>query len=71
MNQKLVDIASKIGMDKAIAYTSGNGVIGAVIGVFSVVLYATCLTKEEQGYYYTFGSVLAIQGFFELGFTAY
>lgn len=69
MNQQLVNIAHKIGMDKAIAYTSGNGVIGAFIGVFSVVLYATCLTKEEQGYYYTFASVLAIQGFFELGFT--
>lgn len=61
--------ANKLGMDKAIAYTSGNGVISAAIGVFSVLLYATCLSKEEQGYYYTFGSVLAIQGFFELGFT--
>lgn len=69
MNQKIVCIAHKLGMDKAIAYTSGNGMIGAFMGVFSVVLYATCLTKEEQGYYYTFASVLAIQGFFELGFT--
>ena len=69
MSKILIDIAHKIGMDKAIAYTSGNGIIGAFIGVFSVVLYATCLTKEEQGYYYTFASVLAIQGFFELGFT--
>lgn len=69
MNERLVDLAHKIGMDKAIAYTSGNGILGAFIGVFSVVLYATCLTKEEQGYYYTFASVLAIQGFFELGFT--
>lgn len=69
MNEKIVKLAHKIGMDKAIAYTSGNGILGAFIGVFSVVLYATCLTKEEQGYYYTFASVLAIQGFFELGFT--
>lgn len=69
MNQRIINIAQKIGMDKAIAYTSGNGIIGAFIGVFSVILYATCLTKEEQGYYYTFASVLAIQGFFELGFT--
>lgn len=64
-----VTFAEKIGMDKAVAYTSGNGILGAIIGVFSVVLYATCLTKEEQGYYYTFASILAIQGFFELGFT--
>lgn len=69
MNKKLINIAQKVGVDKAIAYTSGNGVIGAFIGVFSVVFYATCLTKEEQGYYYTFASVQAIQGFFELGFT--
>ena len=69
MNQKFVKIVQKIGMDKAIAYTSGNGIVGAFIGVFSVVLYATCLTKEEQGYYYTFASILTIQGFFELGFT--
>ena len=69
MEFSIKDIAHKIGMDKSIAYTSGNGIISAFIGVFSVVLYATCLTKEEQGYYYTFASVLAIQGFFELGFT--
>lgn len=69
MNQRFVNIAQKIGMDKAIAYTSGNGIFGAFIGVFSVVLYATCLTKEEQGYYYTFASIITIQGFFELGFT--
>lgn len=69
MRQLFTNAAHKLGMDKAIAYTSGNGVIGAFIGVFSVVLYATCLSKEEQGYYYTFASVLAIQGFFELGFT--
>ena len=69
MNKYFIYVAQKIGMDKAIAYTSGNGVVGALIGVFSVFLYATCLTKEEQGYYYTFTSVLAIQGFFELGFT--
>ena len=69
MNQKILNITRKIGMDKAIAYTSGNGIISAFIGVFSVALYAICLTKEEQGYFYTFASVLAIQGFFELGFT--
>lgn len=68
-NNILVILARKIGLDGAIAYTSANGVLGAIIGVVSVILYATCLSKEEQGYYYTFASVLAIQGFFELGFT--
>lgn len=68
-NRQLINIAHKIGLDKAIAYTSGNGVINALIGILSVVIYASCLTKEEQGYYYTFVSVMTIQGFFELGFT--
>ena len=58
-----------LGVDKAIAYTSLNGVLGALFGVMSVFLYATCLSKTEQGYYYTFGSIMAISIFFELGFT--
>lgn len=69
VSNRLTNIAQKIGMDKAIAYTSGNGILGAVVSVLSIVLYATCLSQEEQGYYYTFASVLAIQVFFELGFT--
>ncbi len=62
-------IANVLGVDKAIAYTSLNGVLGAVFGILSVFLYATCLSKTEQGYYYTFGAIMAISIFFELGFT--
>ena len=69
MKQLIQKVAQLLGVDKAIAYTSSNGVLGAAIGVVSVFIYATCLSKEEQGYYYTFGSVMAIQVFFELGFT--
>ena len=52
-------------MDKAIAFTSGNGVVNAIIGVVSVLIVTTCITKEEQGYLYTFNSVMAIKVFFE------
>lgn len=69
MNVIVQKTAQLLGVDKAIAYTSSNGIVSALIGVFSVFIYATCLSKEEQGYYYTFGSVMAIQVFFELGFT--
>lgn len=69
MKQLIQKVAQLLGVDKAIAYTSSNGVLGALIGVVSVFIYATCLSKEEQGYYYTFASVMAIQVFFELGFT--
>lgn len=59
----------KLGIDGAIAYSSAAGIFQAVAGVVSVFFIATFLTGEEQGFYYTFGSVLAIRVFFELGFT--
>lgn len=62
-------IASKIGIDKAIAYSSGARVIQAVAGVGSIFFISTFLTGVEQGFYYTFGSILALQVFFELGFS--
>lgn len=34
----------------------------------SLLLIASRLTPELQGYYYTFGSLMALQSFFELGF---
>jgi hypothetical protein len=36
-------------------------------GGITIVLIPLCLNGEEQGYYYTFASVLALQIFFELG----
>ena len=69
MNQLLKQIANKIGIDKAIAYSSGARIIQAFTGVASIFFIATFLSKEEQGFYYTFGSLLAIQIFFELGLT--
>jgi O-antigen/teichoic acid export membrane protein len=60
-------IISKIGIDKAILYTLLSRVVQAGGGVITLLVVARCLTKVEQGYYYTFGSILAIQVFFELG----
>ncbi len=60
-------ISRKIGIDGAIAFTILSRVIQAGGGVITLVFIAKCLTKVEQGYYYTFGSILAIQIFFELG----
>lgn len=59
----------KLGMDKAIAFSSAARVFQALAGVVSIFFIATFLTEEEQGFFYTFGSILAIQVFFELGFT--
>lgn len=59
----------KIGLDGAIAYSSAARVVQAVAGVISIFFIGAFLTGEEQGFYFTFGSILAIQVFFELGFT--
>lgn len=65
----LKTIASKLGVDKAIAYSSGARIVQAFTGVGSIVFISTFLTGVEQGFYYTFGSILALQVFFELGLT--
>ena len=69
MNSILNFIIQKMGMDKAIAYSSGARFIQAFTGLASIFFIAKFLSGEEQGYYYTFGSILAVQVFFELGLT--
>lgn len=69
MNRLIVKFAQKIGMDKAIAYSSGSRIVQGVAGVLTVFFVSTFLTGVEQGYYFTFGSILALQVFFELGLT--
>lgn len=62
-------ITTKLGVDKAIFFTLlGRGLqIGTAL--FTVLFVAKFLSPEEQGYYYTFSSIIAIQVFFELGLT--
>ena len=62
-------IAQGIGMDKAIAYTSGARIVQGISGVGTMFFLSTFLTGVEQGFYFTFGSILALQVFFELGLT--
>jgi O-antigen/teichoic acid export membrane protein len=60
-------LLTKIGVDGAIFYTILARVIQGGGGIVTIFFIASYLTKVEQGYYYTFGSILAIQVFFELG----
>lgn len=60
-------ISTKIGIDGAIGYTVLSRIISASGGLITLVFIALFLSTEEQGYYYTFGSIIAIQIFFELG----
>lgn len=60
-------IASITGVDKSILFTSSARIIQALGGVVAILFVAKHLTGIEQGFYYTFGSIVAIQVFFELG----
>jgi hypothetical protein len=56
------------GIDRAIAFTVLARCWSALAGVVTVLLITRFLTPSEQGYYYTFFSLVALQVVFELGF---
>ena len=60
---------STLGIDRAIAFTVLARVWASSAGLVTVILIARFLTPAEQGYYYTFGSLVALQIMFELGFS--
>ena len=59
----------RAGIDRAIAYTIAARAWGSLSGLVTVALIARSLSREQQGYYYTFGSLVALQIVFELGFS--
>ena len=61
--------AHKLGIDKAISYTLLTQIFGILRSLVVIILVTKFLTATEQGFSYTFGSILAIQVFFELGFS--
>ena len=63
----LISIANYVGIDRTIFYTLLSRFFQIGGSVLTLFLISKCLTKQEQGYYYTFTSLLGIQIFFELG----
>jgi O-antigen/teichoic acid export membrane protein len=63
----LKKILKIVGIDFAIFYTISARVLQATGSLVNIFLISHFLSKEEQGYYYTFGSIVGIQIFFELG----
>ena len=57
------------GLDRAIVFTVLARGWSSLAGLVTIVLIAHTLTRAEQGYYYTFGSLVALQIVFELGFS--
>lgn len=62
-------ITQKLGVDKAIFFTILSRSLQVCTSLFTVLFITKYLSADEQGYYYTFGSIVAIQVFFELGLT--
>jgi len=54
-------------VNRAIAFGVLTRMWGGLAGLLTIFLIATRFSKIEQGYYYTFSSLLAMQVFFELG----
>lgn len=65
----LKNLFAKAGVDKAIAFSSGARIVQGFTGIGSIFFIATFLSGVEQGFYFTFGSIVALQVFFELGLT--
>src|SRR5258708_35135884 len=65
----LKTIFGLFGVDRAIALTLLGRGWGVIAGPLTIFLIARYLRAEEQGFYYTFGSVIALNIFFELGLT--
>jgi len=59
---------SAVGVDRAVFYSILSRAFFTLGNLITVPLILTRLTAVEQGFYYTFGSILAMQVFLELGF---
>ncbi len=59
----------RTGLDRAIAFSMLGRGWSAVAGIVSVLLIGRFLSPPQQGYYYTFSSLAALQIIFELGFS--
>ena len=60
-------IKKHLGLDRVVFATVSAQLLALVTGPITLYLIATFFSKTEQGYYYTFASVLALQSFLELG----
>ncbi len=69
LSSPLRRLLTRAGVDRAIAWTLLARAWGSLSGIVTVALIARALSRADQGYYYTFGSLVALQIVFELGFS--
>lgn len=58
-----------MGIDSAVLFGLMTRAWGVAAGPITILVIAIFYSSEQQGFYYTFGSLLAMQIFFELGLT--
>lgn len=63
-------LSQTAGIDKAVAYSVSSRIWQIVVGLVNVVLIAQVITSSEQGYLYTFQSLLGFQILFDLSLSA-
>jgi len=54
-------------VDRPVVYALSSRIVQIIAGPITVLLIAHCFTPQVQGFYYTFGSLIALQSFVELG----
>src|SRR5689334_5059625 len=54
-------------LDRAVFFATLSVIWRLLSGPFTVILIALCFSREVQGFYYTFASMMALQVFAELG----
>ena len=62
-------LARVLGVDRAVAFTVMARGWSSLAGIGTLLLIARFLSPAEQGFYYTFYSLVALQIIFELGFS--
>ncbi len=67
MRSQALRVTRFLGIDRAVGFTILGRVWSLATSAVSLWMIVHFLNKDEQGFYYTFGSVLGLQIFFELG----
>jgi len=62
-----IALLQRLGVDRAVAFAVIGRGWAALSGIVTLILLTRSLSRVEQGFYFTFNDVLAMQVFFELG----
>jgi hypothetical protein len=67
LNERVIKFLRFFGLNRAIGYGVLARAWSFIAGPITILIIASRFSKEQQGFYYTISSLLALQIFFELG----